>query len=335
MSLPSAGSTWGSKSALTVVPSLQVVDPRYVNAHQCTLDQDSSTQKILHRIKRSLALLEQGQYSKAHRTINPEGLSSEELSASAPRNIAWAAANTAGVVMFHAGEFSTADKLLRKALKHCEELTSNGLAQDAYCDLAACLSDVAVNVLKWKGQSEEAANLLKRALYMTERAYRPNYHLIESLRSNLAAAYLETDPEQARTVVEKSVKTRDAVQTTLSGGAAAMTDREKCGHARSLSVWSAPLCPPACILLTMRCPVLTWFGGHQGGGACAHRTARSSGGAGREGSQPARTGTFPPPALILFPSLAVPPSLLQLPSLTVLPSWVAASSLTASPSVVS
>ncbi len=161
---------------------MQWVDPKFVNAHQCAIDQDALTKTILKRIQRSLALLEKGQYKKARKTLNPDGLSFKERSETMPRSVAWAAANAMGVVMFHAGEFGEADKHLRTALRHCQELTSDGLSQDAYADLAACLSDVAVNVLKWKGESEEAANLLKRALYMAERAYRPNYHLIESLR---------------------------------------------------------------------------------------------------------------------------------------------------------
>jgi len=85
--------------------------------------------------------------------------------------------NLAGVLAHHAGDHEAAARDLSSALRVAETQSRSGLGHDAYVDLAGVLIDTAVNELA-RGHAEPARHALKRARYMSERAYRPDARLL-------------------------------------------------------------------------------------------------------------------------------------------------------------
>ena len=142
------------------------------------------------------------------------------------------------------GKYKEANTYLRRSLSHIEDLSKQGLSQDAYADVAGCLGDIAVNILKSKSRNDaESYHLLKRALYMSERAYRPNTAIVESSKSLLALASLGHDPDTANLMAHRMLDTNSIMQAFLyegKKGSANIQDRVNVsGAARSFGTLAA------------------------------------------------------------------------------------------------
>jgi hypothetical protein len=128
---------------------------------------------------------------------------------------AWVAANAMGVSLFMRAKHQEAEELFAKAQIHCDYLTTEGLVNDAYSDVAGVLCDRAANLIEGgfitggddgNGRRMEGMRMLRRAKFMAERAYRPNTLLLDSLDLNLATALLGVDIEQAHALVKSGVR---------------------------------------------------------------------------------------------------------------------------------
>ena len=132
---------------------------------------------------------------------------------------AWVAANAMGVSLFMRAKHQEAEELFAKAQIHCDYLTTEGLVNDAYSDVAGVLCDRAANLIEGgfieggedvgedgNGRRMQAMKMLRRAKFMAERAYRPNTLLLDSLDLNLATALLGVDIEQAHDLVKSGVR---------------------------------------------------------------------------------------------------------------------------------
>jgi len=102
---------------------------------------------------------------------------------------AWPALNGLGLLAHHAGDYEGADKLLREAVDGVQRCAKDGLAHDSFVDLSGCINDVAANYIA-AGDWAAAHKFGSRAIYMAERAYRPDLRTLSALRSNLAMTAL-------------------------------------------------------------------------------------------------------------------------------------------------
>ena len=153
-----------------------------------------------------------------------------------------------GVALFMGAKHEEAEAALVTAQRHTDELTRQGLVNDAYTDVGGVLCDRAANLIQSgeKEQVADAVSMLKRAKFMAERAYRPNHLLLDSLNSNLAMALLPLDPEHAYSLATSCVRTGDAMEALTTGvrGEGSRLTRsaqERCAHAKSLAVLALAL----------------------------------------------------------------------------------------------
>ena len=196
---------------------MQAYDPSLVNKHHCTINANSDTLRFFSDLHVSLKLLNQSKYSAAQKLLLRSLKQMDERGdGDVPDPAHWVALNAVGVSMSLGGRYQEADSYLRRALVQIETLSNEGLSQDAYADIAGCLGDLAANNIKSRsGKDVEAFHLLKRALYMSERAYRPNHTLIESSQSLLPLAILAQDPQRANLLAHKMLDSNSCMQRLL------------------------------------------------------------------------------------------------------------------------
>lgn len=90
----------------------------------------------------------------------------------------------AGVSLLRLHRLSEAARALDKAREVAVRASTGGFGDDAYTDVGGVLIDLGV-CLAMAGDAEAGQKHLSRALYMAERAYRPDDDLIASASSNL------------------------------------------------------------------------------------------------------------------------------------------------------
>jgi len=90
-----------------------------------------------------------------------------------PRHELRVALNIKGVALHLAGRYDDAEAPLEEALRAAERAAASGLAHDQLVCVAGALNDVGANALA-AGDTQRAAECIKRADYMLSRAYRPN-----------------------------------------------------------------------------------------------------------------------------------------------------------------
>jgi hypothetical protein len=181
-------------------------------------------------------MLNNSRYSSCQRLL--QGSLSKLDQVDAPAK--WVALNAMGVSMCLGGRYHDADAYLRQSLSHLEILSRQGLSQDAYADIAGCLGDLSANIILSRAANEsEAFHMLKRALYMSERAYRPNLPILQSTHSLLALATLSHDTQKAKFLADKMLSTNDSMLELLCN-----EKNKPCtdaGAARSLGILAAVL----------------------------------------------------------------------------------------------
>jgi tetratricopeptide (TPR) repeat protein len=220
------------------MPAFQNFDSSTVNKHHCVINANHETLKFLADLKISLNFLEKSKYTASENILL--AVLEEMDSIPQPSPAHWVVLNAIGVTLLLKGRYEESDGYLRRALSKIETLSKQGLSQDAYADIAGCLGDIAVNNLKSKrGNEVEAFYLLKRALFMSERAYRPNAAIVENSHSLLALAAVPHDLQKARELAHKMLDSNSTMQEFL-------LDRDKTklgqeGAARSLGILAAVL----------------------------------------------------------------------------------------------
>jgi hypothetical protein len=196
---------------------------------------DSETLKFFADFNTSLRLLNNSKYSASQKLLLASLAKMDQTDTPAK----WVALNAVGVSMLLGGRYHEADVYLRQSLSNLEILSKQGLSQDAYADIAGCLGDLAANIMKSRATNEsEAFHMLKRALYMSERAYRPNLSIIQSTHSLLALATLSQDRQAAKKTADKMLSSSDSMLELLSD------ERKPCadaGAARSLGILASVL----------------------------------------------------------------------------------------------
>jgi hypothetical protein len=235
------------------------VDPNLVNAHDVVVrsQTDRKTLQVLRMVRRGLRLLRRGETDASAKRLfeQAEGVTNGMRDGCATANenngqtiehpAAWVACNALGLSLFFGAKHEQAEAAFREAQRHCEILSRKGLINDAFSDMGGVLCDRAANIIN-SGQRQrvsEAVGMLKRAKFMAERAYRPNYLLIDSLNGNLAVALLqeERDLEQALVLAQSAVRTGDAMEALMTGvrGEGSKLRRsqfERTAHAKGLAV---------------------------------------------------------------------------------------------------
>jgi hypothetical protein len=195
---------------------------------------DDKTLKFFAQFNTSLRLIKNSKYSASQRLL----LTSLTEMDQSDTSVKWVALNAVGVSMSLGGRYHEADTYLRQSLSHLEILSKQGLSQDAYADIAGCLGDLAANIIKSRAANySEAFHMLKRALYMSERAYRPNLSIIQSTQSLIALATLSQDTQQAKKLAD-TMLTSDSMVEILRDERKSCTDA---GAARSLGVLASVL----------------------------------------------------------------------------------------------
>jgi hypothetical protein len=199
---------------------------------------DDETSKFFADFQTSLRLMENSKYSASQKLLLATLTKmNQRHQADAPAK--WVALNAAGVSMFLGGRFHDADAYLRQSLSNLDILSKQGLSQDAYADIAGCLGDLAANIMKSRAANQsEAFHMLKRALYMSERAYRPNVSILQSTLSLLALANLSHDTQQAKTLADRMLSSDDSMLELLCDEKKPCTDA---GAARSLGILATVL----------------------------------------------------------------------------------------------
>ena len=218
------------------ISSSQGFDSTAVNKYHCAIDADQKTFKFFADFHKSLRMLNNSKYSACQRLLQTSLTTMNQVDAPAK----WVALNAMGVSMFLGGRYHDADAYLRQSLSHLEILSKQGLSQDAYADIAGCLGDLAANIIKSRAANEsEAFHMLKTALYMSERAYRPNVPILQSTQSLLALATLSHDKQKAKNLADKMLSSSDKMSELLrSDNNTPCTDA---GAARSLGILAAVL----------------------------------------------------------------------------------------------
>ena len=210
-------------------------DSNLVNKHHCSINTSKETVQFFSDLTASLSLVKQSKYSASQKLLLA-GLDKMDLQSPAY----WVVLNAIGVTMLLGGRYQESNMYLRRALSSIEALSKQGLSQDAYTDLAGCLGDIAVNNLKSKCENGgEAFHLLKRALYMSERAYRPNAAIIENSRSLLALAAMQHDRQKAKDLALKMLDSNSSMQAFLLDRDDIKSGDE--GAARSFGILAAVL----------------------------------------------------------------------------------------------
>lgn len=214
----------------------QGFDSTAVNKYHCAIDADDETLNFFADFHKSLRMLSHSKYSACQRVLLASLTKMDQVDAPAK----WVALNAIGVSMCLGGRYHDADAYLRQSLSHLEILSKQGLSQDAYADIAGCLEDLAANIiLSRAANASEAFHMLKRALYMSERAYRPNASILQSAHSLLALATLSHDTEKAKKMAEKMLSSDDSMLELLCNRK--NTPCTDAGAARSLGILAAVL----------------------------------------------------------------------------------------------
>ena len=173
-------------------------ESRLVNKHECTINPNDETKRVLESIEDSKRLLDKAKHRKAQEMLR-ESLEKMDDTA-AP--VKWVALNACGVALHLGGQYQEAERFLRLALAEVEALASRGMSQDAFVDLAGCMGDLAVNSIK-VGHADQAITITKRALFMTARAYRRDESVVQGLQVILSYATMEHDPIAAKNLAVK------------------------------------------------------------------------------------------------------------------------------------
>jgi hypothetical protein len=214
---------------------LQGFDSTNVNQYHCVIHADDEAMKFFVNFKKSLRLLNNSKYSSSQRLLLTSLTNMDQADAPAK----WVALNAVGVSMLLGGRYHDADTYLRQSFSHLENLSKQGLSQDAFADIAGCLGDLAANIIKSRAANEsEAFHMLKRALYMSERAYRPNVSILQSTQSLLALATLSHDTQKAKKMADRMLSSDSMLELLCDEKSKPCTDA---GAARSLGILAAVL----------------------------------------------------------------------------------------------
>lgn len=113
-------------------PQGPIVDTELVNAHDCVLRSrdDRQTLLALRLVKRGLRALGKGAPGPAGKLF----MQSVDDTHSHPEGMhpaAWVACNALGVSLFLGAQHDEADDVFGQAQQHCEQLTEQGLVNDA------------------------------------------------------------------------------------------------------------------------------------------------------------------------------------------------------------
>ena len=248
-------SGWGRPDAAhqrRQLPKVPVVDSKLVNVHHCVIESrdDRNTLEVLRLVRRGLRLLDRGGNYAGAKRLFAKGMTKtdcDQMPAPAAGPAAWVAANAMGISLMLGAQHAEADDMLGQAQRHCQQLTEQGLVNDAYTDVAGVLCDRAANLIEIAEEESisKAVAMLKRARFMAERAYRPNHVLIDALSTNLAVALTLTgELEQARDLVKSSVKMGDTLEALKTGvrsegSSLVRSSSELLGHSKSLALDAA------------------------------------------------------------------------------------------------
>ncbi len=118
----------------------------------------------------------------------------------------------AGVSLLRLGRLPEAVRSLDTAREVAVRVSSQGHGDDAYTDVGGVLIDTGV-ALAMHGDWDGAQKHLSRALYMAERAYRPDDDLVATACSNLAEVLaLRGEHDQAMELAERAVRLTDKME---------------------------------------------------------------------------------------------------------------------------
>lgn len=109
-----------------------------------------------------------------------------------------------GLSLQHGGDLSAAASPLLRALHAVEATARTGRAHDQFVDVVGALSDCAALYVA-QDRPSQATQLVKRALYLAKRAYRPDPHLIGVLHAVRAHAAAAVSLPEARKAAEEAV----------------------------------------------------------------------------------------------------------------------------------
>ena len=238
----------------------QAVDPSLVNVHHAAMAIDAQSKAMIRQLAEGMKLLEQDRYRAARTRFS-------EWDGDDAHEAAWIRANAVGIALLCDGRASAGETQLRSALKGCNELSDRGMGSDSYSDIAGLLNDLAAALADQSFRAEtptkcdEMHHLLKRAKFMAERAYRPNWDLKQALNCNLAAALLlNGEAAQARTLAHQAVRAADALDAVRTSAPKDTTCLQQPGRAAQQECpgHSRAGAPPAWALLLTNAGRLRW-----------------------------------------------------------------------------